>query len=79
MKTITSTQFLSFLESFGLSPTDQSGGMVPGGIQSVAIDLTADFISLIIDNGIPITCLPGDLFQKTVVATERSLCVRLFH
>lgn len=79
MKTITFDQYLSFLNSFGLSISESSGGHQPTNIRVNTVDLTDTHPILNLHGGAPIVFMEPELFLLTISATETSLQIKLFH
>lgn len=79
MKTISSQQYLSFLGSFGLSVTDDTGGQQIASATDCDLSLVGELPTLSIAGGDPIVFLNAELFLYTIKATENSLKVRLFN
>ena len=79
MKAITSGQYLSFLQSFGLTLTNTTGGNQPVTSDRYRIAKEAGLHTLIVGHDAPIVFLEPDLFINTVKATEASLKVQLFN
>ena len=77
MKPITCHEYLTFLNSFGLKIDDATGGQSMGA-ESVSVSRLGDFYALTVDAQEPILFFDGDLFLKTIMATETSLNVKLF-
>ncbi len=79
MKTITSSQYLSFLQSFGLTLTITTGGNQPETTRECRIAKESGLHTLSVNNEAPIVFLEPELFIHTVKATEASLHVQLFN
>ena len=79
MKAITSSQYLSFLQSFGLSLTMTTGGNQPEFTRECRISKESGLHTLSVNNESPIIFLEPELFIHTIKATEASLHVQLFN
>ncbi len=79
LNTISSQQYLSFLGSFGLSLSNETGGSNPLNLADYTLHALGDAMTLTFADGDPILFLEPELFFETIRSTESSLGVKLFN